>query len=411
MDARHIRLRPAFAFQFALANAGAFAGCLPVLVVLVPLKAKEVSPADSSDVLSWAIMTGALVASVVNILAGALSDRTRTRFGRRKPWILAGALCTVASFRLVYEASSAQQLVIAVAVFQAAFNMMLPALVALLPDEVPHARKGIMAALLAVGAPLGLGIGSFLIGFDGLTFANRFEIAGGLMLLGILPLLAFWGESDDKDEPAVAKEPSACASVPADKRWKDFWRIWWSRLCIQIAFSITQGYLLFFLISAQTHAGVLGAAPPETLLGRLFLISTGLSLFAAVQVGALTDWIGRRKIFVVASGVFVGAGMSVMAAWPVLIGFITGQVLYGIGVGLYSSAEVALAAELLPEQSSAARDLGILNVGNALPQAIAPGLALILLGEAPTGYQALFLAGALFAVAGGLIVGRIQTAR
>ena len=146
-------------------------------------------------------------------------------------------------------------------------------------------------------------------------------------------------------------------------------------------------------------------------MGRLFLISTGLSLFAAVQVGALTDWIGRRKIFVVASGVFVGAGMSVMAAWPVLIGFITGQVLYGIGVGLYSSAEVALAAELLPEQSSAARDLGILNVGNALPQAIAPGLALILLGEAPTGYQALFLAGALFAVAGGLIVGRIQTAR
>lgn len=386
-----------------------------MLVILVPLKAREVSPAYSSDVLSWSIMTGALVASVVNILAGALSDRTRTCIGRRKPWILVGALCTVASFRLVHDAATVFQLILSVVVLQAAFNMMLPALVALLPDEVPHARKGIMAALLAVGAPLGLGVGSFLISFEGLSFANRFDISGCLMLLGILPLLAFWREDDVGRAPSgsVSTESVEFEAAPflLNERWKDFWRVWWSRLCIQIAFSIVQGYLLFYLISAQSHSGAIRNISPETLIGRLFMLSTGLSLFAALQVGAVTDRIGRRKIFVLGAGVFVGAGMMVMSVWPVLSGFIIGQVLYGVGVGLYSSAEVALAAELLPEKSNSARDLGILNVGNALPQAIAPGLALLFLDEVLTGYRILFLTGALVAVLGGLAVMRVRTAR
>ena len=43
-------------------------------------------------VLSQVAFYGAIVASIANLLAGAISDRTTSRFGRRRPWMVVGAL-------------------------------------------------------------------------------------------------------------------------------------------------------------------------------------------------------------------------------------------------------------------------------------------------------------------------------
>jgi MFS family permease len=198
---------------------------------------------------------------------------------------------------------------------------------------------------------------------------------------------------------------------PGQERWRDFWRIWWSRLFVQIAFSVCQSYLLLFLIRARQISDIVSDLPAETLAGQLLLVSTSLSLLVAVMIGAATDRMQKRKPFVVAAGLFVASGMGLMAVIPTLIGFVAGQLLYGIGVGLYSSAEVALAAELLPTRSHSARDLAVLNIGNAVPQAIAPALALVIVGHQGAGYSALFGAGCLSAIVGGLIASRIRTAK
>ncbi|MBA3067847.1 MAG: MFS transporter [Hyphomonas sp.] len=416
MDPRDLSFRPVFAFQFAIANFGAFLGCLPILAILVPMKAQEIDPGGSSDLLSWTIMLGALVASSVNLAAGWLSDLTSSRIGRRKPWIVAGSVLTIASYALVLSASTRVQLVGAVIALQAAFNIMLPSLIALLPDEVPDARKGFVAALLAVGAPLGLGVGAFLMGISTLSLSQRLALPGGLMVVCILPLLLFWKERAGSDlrRQEVSKvviEAKVSEAVLAEDRWRDFWRIWWSRFFVQIAFSVCQSYLLLFLIRARQLADVGSGLPAETVAGRLLLVSTSLSLLVAVLIGAATDRIGRRKLFVVAAGFFVAAGMGLMAAQPTLTGFILGQLLYGVGVGLYSSAEVALAAELLPTRLHAARDLAVLNIGNAVPQAVAPALALAIIGNYGAGYSVLFGAGCLSAIVGGLIAARIRTAK
>ena len=87
---------------------------------------------------------------------------------------------------------------------------------------------------------------------------------------------------------------------------------------------------------------------------------------------------------------------------------IAGQFLYGLGFGLYSSAEVALAAETLPSRSNSARDLAILNLGNTLPQAIAPAFALIFVNPASGGFSILFAIAALAAGLGGIVAMRIN---
>ena len=246
--------------------------------------------------------------------------------------------------------------------------------------------KGLVAALLAVGAPLGLGVGAFLMGISTLSLSQRLALPGGLMVVCILPLLLFWKERAGSDirRQEVSKvviEAKVSEAVVAEDRWRDFWRIWWSRFFVQIAFSVCQSDLWLFLSRARQLADVGSGLPAETVAGRLLLVSTSLSLLVAVLIGAVTDRFGRRKLFVVAAGFFVAAGMGLMAAQPTLTGFVLGQLLYGVGVGLYSSAEVALAAELLPTRLHAARDLAVLNIGNAVPQAIAPALALAIIGN------------------------------
>ncbi|MEJ0058537.1 MAG: MFS transporter [Terricaulis sp.] len=132
--------------MFAIANAGAFIGCLPLLTILLPLKAAAIDAAEKTALLSWTVFWGALTASAVNIVAGALSDRTKSTLGRRKPWIICGALAAAASYAVIARAESAAALLIGVVLFQAAFNLFMPALAALLPDRIPDRRKGAMAA-------------------------------------------------------------------------------------------------------------------------------------------------------------------------------------------------------------------------------------------------------------------------
>lgn len=399
------RLALRFALLFALAHAGAFAACLPVLTILVPLKAAEIDPVGKAALLGWTALAGAATASLVNIAAGALSDATKSRFGRRKPWIFGGALATVATYFLMNAATTPAGLVAGIVLFQIAFNLFLPALVALLPDEVPDRSKGRMAALLALGPPIGLGVGAMLAGAENLDASGRYAAVGALFFASTAPLLLFWRERPPAPAADETREPPA--APPPRSALENFARVWASRLFIQIGVATSQGFILFFVAQAMSGGGGFPQSPTETIVSRLLFLSTAISIVTALIVGALSDRIGHRKFFVTGSGLLIFSGMATFAVFPTWPGVIICEILYGLGAGLYSSAEVALAAELLPSRKNTARDLAILNLGNTLPQAIAPGLALLLVSPAG-GYSALFMAGGAAAALGGLIAARIK---
>src|SRR5690606_8003152 len=99
---------------FALAHLGAFIAFVPMLNLLLPLEAECVDPAGKAVLLSQVMLWGAVAAAVTNLAAGTLSDATRGRFGRRRPWIVVGALAVAGAHGLVFAASTAQQLLVAV---------------------------------------------------------------------------------------------------------------------------------------------------------------------------------------------------------------------------------------------------------------------------------------------------------
>lgn len=398
-------LSKGFTALFAIAHVGAFVVCLPLLSLLAPLKAAEIAPEATAALLSWAALCGALVASVVNIIGGTLSDRTTSRFGRRRPWMIGGAGLTLASYLAIFNANSPLTFIAGIIFFQAAFNLFLPALIALLPDEVPDRSKGRMASLMALGPPLGLGAGSMIAGTDALSFGLRFALLAGLFAALITPLLVLW-----KEPPANGSHGYRLESPTADQPalHHDFRLIWLSRLFTQIAIATSQGFILLFVADAMARGRSFPDSAPESLVGMAMLFSTTISIVTALTVGAVSDRMGRRKYFVVASGSLIAAGMAIIAALPDWSGIIAGQTLYGLGVGLYSSAEVALAAETLPSRRDAARDLAILNLGNTLPQAIAPAMAILLVNPDSGGFSSLFFIGGVCAATGGAIALRIH---
>ncbi|WP_240361323.1 MULTISPECIES: hypothetical protein [unclassified Streptomyces] len=73
---------------------------------------------------------------------------------------------------------------------------------------------------------------------------------------------------------------------------------------------------------------------------------------------------------------------------------------------------MALATAVLPDPDESAKDMGVLNIGNALPQSLVPIAAPALLATGGGGnYGALFLFGVIAAVLGALAVQFIRSVR
>jgi MFS family permease len=85
----------------------------------------------------------------------------------------------------------------------------------------------------------------------------------------------------------------------------------------------------------------------------------------------------------------------------------------GIGHGAFIALDFAVVSEVLPDaETSSAKNLGVFNMANALPQSIAPALAPMLLGlGGGNNYTALFLAAGMTSVVAGFLVQRIKKVR
>ena len=145
-------------------------------------------------------------------------------------------------------------------------------------------------------------------------------------------------------------------------------------------------YLLVKLGSAEADV------PRQVFLGTL--VQSTVVVVASLLGGRLSDRTGRRKVFVLAASTVYGMAMFVIAAASSFNGFLVGMAIGGLGFGVYVAVDLALAADVLPDKASAAKDLGVFNIAGALPFSVAPALAPAILAVADGSY------GVLYAVAG-----------
>jgi MFS family permease len=376
--------------SLSLSMLGLWMGIFGPIQILIPRQVEHFTgPDGKTRGLALVTALAAVSAIIACPLGGALSDRTSGRFGRRRPWILAGALCCAAGLMAQSVQSSLAGLAVCWMIVQAGVNLMYAALSALIPDQVPVEQRGLLSALVGIPAPIALIAGTVLASTAGTV--PGYTISAVSVVLLQIPFLVYGA-----DPPA--------AGPPAPFRFGDFWisprrhpDFAWvcaGRFAMQLGNGIGTFYLYFYL------QDVLHVSKPEQSVATLIVIYTVSAVVISVLVGRWSDRVGRRKPFVMGGSLTMAAAVVVFALgrdWTAAI--LAGMVL-GMGYGTFLALDNVLITLVLPAARSAAgKDLGVINVANTASQALSPVTAAAVVWLCGGSYTGLYF------VTGGILLG------
>lgn len=397
--------------SIGVANAALYAMYIGVLQVLLPLQVEAIDRAHKVAALGLISGVAAIFAAIFNPLGGALSDRTRSQFGRRAPWLVGASAAVLVALAVLAGADSLLLIVVGWSLTQAVANVYQAALTAVVPDRVPPGRRGaasgVVGVATSVGAVAGVGLASGLSG----------QLAAGYLTLGAVLALTALGFVAATADPSSAQVPrpvtdrrglaARLADFTSALRSADFAWVFAGRAALILGYFLVAGFELYILTDYVTLPGGMKPATGVTILAA---VSTLCSIVAAAIAGPWSDRAGRRKPFVFTSAAISGMAMGlpiISPTFPVIIVF---AVLSGLAFGSYMAVDVALVTLVLPRREDAARDMGVLNVANAGPQIVAPFLAALIIGHLG-GYPALFVAGGVVAIAGAFAIVPVRSVR
>lgn len=399
---------PGFIGAYTAAQIGAFIGFIPLLTLILPLKAAAIAPAGKAELLALVALWGAVTAGVANVLAGAASDRARLSHGGRWRWIATGLAATVASYGLIAAANTSWALLLAVVALQVSLNLMLNPLAAALPDDVPDRQKGLVSGFAGLAYPVASLFGALVIGILLTSEGARLAAVVVAMSLLVIPFVLTVRRGL---RPASSSAPAALSWSFAALRDHDFRMTFFSRLAVQTAVAMNVLYLLFFLQQESDIATVMPRQRPEAVVGWILASSTLTAILAGLLAGLASDRIGRRREFVFAGGICLAGGAVLMALTPQWPGPALAQIVFGIGIGVYGVVDTALIAQVLPSRANAGRDLGLMNIATTAAQVLAPFLALVALQLAGHDLQLLFALSGALAALGAVIILTVRRVR
>lgn len=372
-----------FLLLYALAAAGGSASYAPFLTLLLPVRAEMIWQDDALQVLAYAAFVGACAASAANILFGWVSDRS----GRRREWIIAGALLSsVLLVGMQYVASIAGLLVMIV-LWQTAVNMMLSPLGAWAGDCVPDSQKGTLGGLLSAAPAIGAMVGA-IVTIPGLADADMRLFLVAALVLGLVLPVVFFGRPRPMPELMTPKRELRIAVVTGSEtgggkaRGSAVGRMWFARLLTQIAEAALFAFLLLWLRSIDDGFTDSDAA-------RLFTTVLIVSVPIAIYVGRWSDRTGRPILPLTILSGGGAAGLVWMALAEDAAMAVSGFAIFGVLTGVFLSLHSSQTLRVLPRPQTRGRDLGLFNLTNTVPSLIMPWLALALVPV--FGFQALFL--------------------
>ena len=392
-----------FQFLLSLANLVVWLSILPISQILLPTQVAALDAANKFSNLSIAVAIGVLAAVITNPIAGALSDRTTSRLGRRRPWFIAGTLLSMAALALMANASSFIALVLCWAIFHVAANAILAALSAVVPDQVPVRQRATVSAFVSLSLPLGAVIGALLVTrVVNSTQLSYFVFIGILFVVMALLVLLIHDKPLPKDAAPRFNLGAFLAGFWVNPvKYPDFGWAWLTRFLVYLGYFISLGYLLYFLQDAVHYQK---AAQGVT---TFQVILTGTLLIASVISGILSDKLQRRKIFVIGASLVIVLAFLILAffqTWPAVE---LAAAVLGIGFGAYLGVDIALITQVLPSASARGKDLGVINIANALPQVVGSAVAALVINSFHS-YTLLFVFAAILASLGAVLIQRIK---
>lgn len=401
-----------FIAGIVLAQFGLFVALLAPATVSIQLKVQTLTsvPAEQASMTAMVITPGALAAVLFNAIGGRLSDRTTSRLGRRRPWIIVGIVGLALSLLLISVAGGPLQMAIGWFIAQAFANIAFAAFLASVADQLPSTQYGKTSGLIGIAQNAGVMVATWLAAFfvDEMVLLFMIPALVGVVLMVAYALMIPEPVLRENRYPFNLRELVSTFWTNPLKH-PDFGLAWWGRFLIILASYL---FITFRLLYMTNHLGLSSdAAAGAVAIG--VTIYTVTSMVASVVAGWLSDLLGRRKVLVAVSILLFGIGTYALLHADTVTAFYVCEAIMGLAYGMYVAVDLALVLDVLPDRDNAGKDLGVFNMANALPQSLAPGLGGFLLANlgGGTDFTALLVAAAISAVLGAVITMFIRGVR
>jgi MFS family permease len=373
---------------------------------------------------------GSLMAVIWQPVAGAISDRSRTRFGRRHPFIVVGTLGDVLFLVGLALSGSYWLVVIFYFLLQTASNTAQGPYQGLMPDVVPERQRGTASGYYGIANVIGLLLGTIGAGviLDRAGRTAAILSICGLLLLTMLPTVLLIPDNAERTQAQFTSVRQAIATTfSRPLRHPAFLWLMASRLLILMGLVGIQSFVFFYFgdvfFPKNAHRTITAA---YTLQG-LVIVSAVLIVWPAARA---SDRVGRKPLILI-GGLLGAAGVLMLvfshyqvvpaqlleplantlkvptlAAQATLVG-----ILIGVGYGLFFAVDWAFMQDLIPA-GEAGLFMGFSNIATAGSGIIARLVAGPLLDPfnhqkilgLPGGYPVIFSIFFIWLLAGSLLI-------
>ncbi|WOH20515.1 MFS transporter [Paenarthrobacter sp. GOM3] len=395
-----------YIFWLMLASFGASIAMMVPLSYGIAVRITELAPGQE-QVLGFITGIAQLVYLIISPIVGIWSDRTRSRFGRRSPFIFLGT--AIGLVGLVVMGLAPNLLVVGAGwiLGMSGWSISGAAIQNLMADKLPEAQRGRVSALTGlmtqIAPVLGIGVAYAVSSNTLLVFVVPGVI--GAILLALFPLIKPEGSSKEVVIDSQVTFRSVVASYGFSvRKYPDFAWNWLGRFVFFMGLYFNTTFGTFFYaqrlgLPVREVAGVVAT------IGMLGVVAAAAG---ALLGGFLSDKLRRRRLFVIiAALIFVAGALAEAFAWS-LPQLIIGAVLMQTAIAVFATVDQAIIFAILPNRTETARYMAVVAFAQKIPSAVAPLIASVIITIGITGtdknYTFLYLAGAVLALLGGSVI-------
>ncbi len=361
-----------FMVLYTVANMVIGVSNIAIATILLPEHIATFASRGQTSIFSIILGVGAVAAVLTNPVVGMFSDRTTLRLGRRRPWLIAGGAITVLDLLLLAIAPSLFAVAIEWIVLEIGVNIIIVALSAIIPDQVPVRQRATISALSAgFGTLLGGVFGQILVtqffpaipaAYTSIAISVAIMVALFLLILREAPL------PREHTQPLQVKQVSGMLK-PLGRR--DFALVWVARCLMFLGYTTVVNFMFLFLQDAVHYTQLFPGKTTAQGVSMFFALNVGSIIVASLVGGMISDKLQRRKLFVIVASVIMTVGLLLYAFFPSWV---------GVGFGVFLAVDLALATQVLPAATDRGKDIGIINAAIFVPMILSPLIAGITLG-------------------------------
>ena len=397
-----------------------------LLVIVVPTQlllfvpSSQVGSVAQATALGWLVIAASLVSLLMPPLIGALSDRTRGKFGRRRPYLLIGGLLVVAGTPLLVNASAGAIFFAGLALLHIGINIINPAYQSLVPDLVPEEQRGVtsgyVGGLTILGSIAGLGLAAYLLGgvnqhdFHAAMVRQQagiyYMVTASLLTIGILiTIFGIHERAYSRTAPLVEQRRTL-----RDRLWRlvrhwvepwgsyNFTLVFLTRMAIMLGITMFMTYIEYYFAQVQQATNFV-----ET-TALIAILALGGGVISGILSGVFADRLKRRAPVVCVATLFMAAPALAFVVVPNHLGLWLWPLglLFGLGYGAFLGVDWALTIDVLPSLKEVGKHLGLWNASTTLPAIIAPLLGGFVIATAggqaslEEGYRLIFVCATVF---------------